>query len=166
MRKKYCGQNCLPQEDIQIHSRSFSVRTCNFRFYRKKRYRKWKIPFCTKSIRNTKKILGNKIIHLKEFYDFVVDYFCIGVISFFSFIKNVFIKIKNSIFPPKYIRYRKYFQKQSCLFQKYLQLWCWLFFLRSYILCLSMKNVIKNENFQFLKKLDKIRKKCWMQMWL
>ena len=37
----------------------------------------------------------------------VKDYFFIGIISFYLFIENVFIKIKNSIFPPKYTRYGK-----------------------------------------------------------
>ena len=38
--------------------------------------------------------------------------------------KNAFIKIKNSILPPKYTRYGKNVKKQNYLFQEDQQLWC------------------------------------------
>ena len=41
--------------------------------------------------------------------------FFIGTISFHLFSKNDFIKIKNSIFSPKYMKYGN--KKQNCLFQ-------------------------------------------------
>ena len=49
-------------------------------------------------------------------------HFFIRVISFNLLIKNVFMKINNSIFPPKYTRYGKNYKKQDCLFQKDLNL--------------------------------------------
>ena len=82
-------------------------RTRSFCFNRKKRHQKWKIPFCTISMRDTKKMLNNKIVRFKKIYKLALDYFFIGVICCLLFIKNVFIKIKNSILPPKYKRYGK-----------------------------------------------------------
>ena len=58
----------------------------------------------------------NKIINLKKIYKFTVEDFFMGVLTFLLFIKNFFIKIKNSIFPPKYTRYEKNVMKQNCSF--------------------------------------------------
>ena len=65
----------------------------------KKRYQKWKILFCTKSMWDTKKNLGKKIVRFKKIYKLANDYFSIRVIYFHLFIKNVFMTIKNSISP-------------------------------------------------------------------
>ena len=59
-------------------------------------------------MRDTKKVLRKKIVYFKEKNKFAQDYFCIEVVSFFLLIKDVVLKIKNSIFPPKYRRYEKY----------------------------------------------------------
>ena len=53
---------------------------------------------CTRCEKN----VVNKIVHFKEIYKFSIDYSFVRVIYFLLFIKNVFIKIKNSIFPLKY----------------------------------------------------------------
>ena len=133
MQKKCWRQNCWFQDDIQIHFEPFFDLTRSFHFNRKKRYQKWKIPFCTKSMWDTKKMIGNKIIRFRKIYKFSIDYFYIGVVYFLIFNKNFFIKIKNSIFPPKYTRYGKTVRKEICLFQKDIQLWYWPFFYRNYI---------------------------------
>ena len=73
------------------------------------------------------------------------NYFFIRVISFHLFIKNVLMKIKISIFSPKYTRCEKNVREKNSLFQKDLQLWSERFFGRSYIFFLLMKNNIKNE---------------------
>ena len=64
-------------------------------------------------MRDMKKMLRYKIVRFKKIYKFALDYFFIGVISFLSFIKNVFIKIKNSIFPPKYTGHEKNVKKKN-----------------------------------------------------
>ena len=62
----------------------------------------------TKNCTRYKKMLGNKILHLFiTIYKFSVDYLFAEVIYFLLFTKNVFIKIKNSIFLPKYTGYGK-----------------------------------------------------------
>ena len=67
-------------------------------------------------MRDTQKTLRNKIVRFKKIYKLALDYFLIRVISFYLFIKNVFMKIKNSIFPPKYTKYRKNVKKPNSLF--------------------------------------------------
>ena len=44
-------------------------------------------------------MLRSKIVNFEEFYKFVHAHVFIRVISFHLFIKNVFLKIKNFIFP-------------------------------------------------------------------
>ena len=65
---------------------------------------------------------NKKIIYFKKIYKSATKIFFIRVIFFLSFIKNVLMKIKNSIFPPKYERYEKNVKTQNCLFKKNLQL--------------------------------------------
>ena len=63
--------------------------------------------------------------------------------------KNVFLKIKNSNFPPKYTRYGKNADQQNSSFQ------------RSYISCLLIKNIIKNKKNSLSKQnYVKYKKKC------
>ena len=57
--------------------------------------------------------LYTKIVRFKTIYELISIYFFIGVISLHSFIKNVFIKIKNSIFPPNYTRYKSNVREQK-----------------------------------------------------
>ena len=83
-----------------------------------------------------------KIVRFKKTYKFTAEYFSIGVVSLFLFIKNIFMKIKNSFFAPKYTRNGKYVKKQNYLFYKKIQLCCWPFFHRSHIFRLVMKRII------------------------
>ena len=59
--------------------------------------------------------------------------------------KSVFVKIKNSIFPPKYTRYDINVGKQNSLFQRDLQILWEPFSYKNYIFCLFIKNVIKKK---------------------
>ena len=59
-----------------------------------------------------------------------------------SSIKNVFLKIKKSIFPPKYTEYGKNVMKQNCLFQIDLQIYWCPFFHKRYVFYLLTKNGI------------------------
>ena len=128
VRKKLVIQNCSSQEDTQIHFRELFDRTRSFRFNCKKRYQKWKILFCTKSMQNTKKtstdLQLNSWLFLHKSY-------------IFSFIHpNRFYENQKLNFPAKIYKIRKNVRKQNCLFQKDLQLWFSTFFHRSNIFCL------------------------------
>ena len=52
-----------------------------------------------------------KIVCFNKIYKFTIDYFFIGVLSFFLLVKNVSMKIKYSIFSEKYTRYGKNVKK-------------------------------------------------------
>ena len=80
--KKISTQNCSSQENKKIYFSPFFDRQCGFCFNRIKRYQKWKISFLIKSVRDAKKLLGNKIVRFKNIYKFTNDYFFIGVITF------------------------------------------------------------------------------------
>ena len=62
MRKKSSGKNYSSQKYIQIQFKAFPDRTRSFRFNRKKRNQKFKIPFCNKSIRDTKNMLRSTVV--------------------------------------------------------------------------------------------------------
>ena len=54
-------------------------------------------------MRDTKKILKMKIVRFKKI-KLAVEYFFISILFVHLSIKTVFVKIRNSIFPPKYTR--------------------------------------------------------------
>ena len=58
--------------------------------------------------------IRNKIVCFEEIYKFAHDNFSIDAISCFS-MKNIFLKIKYSIFPPKYTRDGKTAKEQNFL---------------------------------------------------
>ena len=68
-------------------------------------------------------MLGYKMVCLKKIYNIGTEYFFLEAITFLLFIKNVLMETKNSIIPPKYIRYGKNVRIQNGLSQKDLQLW-------------------------------------------
>ena len=117
IRKKISIQYFLSQGDIQ-NFRALLDWKRSFCFSYKKHYQKWKILFSTKSMQGTKKMPWKKILRFKKIYKLTSDYFFIRFISFHLFIKNVFMKIKNSIFPPKYTRYEQKCYKTKLLIFK------------------------------------------------
>ena len=65
-----------------------------------------------------KKMFRNKIVRFKKMYKFAHRYFFIKVIFFLPSIKNVFLKTKNSIFPPKYTSHAKNVTNKIVYFKK------------------------------------------------
>ena len=94
---------------------------------------------------NNKKMLGKKIDRFKKIYKLDFDYISTKVTSFYLFIKNMFMKINNSIFPQKHTNCEKNVVEQNCLFKKDLKLWSYKFFYGCYILCLLMKSTNINK---------------------
>ena len=92
--------------------------------------------------------LGHPLKTKKERTSQLINHFL--PIILISFIKNVFVKIINSFFPPKFTKYGFNVEKQNSLFQRDLQILCHLFFHRSCIFCLLMKIIIKNKKLCFL----------------
>ena len=75
IRKRYSGQNCLSQEDIQIYFKSFRDRTCSFRFIVKNVIENKKFHFSQNLSGIRKKMLRNEIFRFKNIYKFAVSYF-------------------------------------------------------------------------------------------
>ena len=94
IRKKCWEKNCSSQWDIQIYFRALFYLTRNFCYNCKKCYQKWKILFCIKSVRDTKKMLRKKIICYKKIYKWACDHFFIRVISFHFLSKTLLWKSK------------------------------------------------------------------------
>ena len=65
-------QYCSPSEDLLTYFRPFFVLTRSPRLIRKN-VKNGKIPFCTKSMRDTKKMLRKKFVHFKKIYRFAYD---------------------------------------------------------------------------------------------
>ena len=99
-----------------------------------------------------KKMLRTKIIRFRNFYNFTVDYFFIGVISFLLLNKNDFIKIKNSIFSPKCKRCGKNVKEQNCLFQEDTQIYFEPFFDETHSFRFNRKTRYQKRKIQFCKK--------------
>ena len=117
--KKVMAQTCLFPKDLQIRPRQFFYRIYIFSFVYHKRYSKnQKFNFFRQNIRETEKMLRNKIVYFQKIYKFAFHNFSIEFISFHLFIKTVFQKIKNSIFPPKYTRNGKMLRDKIVYFQK------------------------------------------------
>ena len=118
LRKKCSQQNCSSREYMQIYLRSFFDRTRSFRINRKKLYPNWKIPFCSKSMRDTKKKLGTKIVRLEKNYEFTPHFLFMRNISFVYW-WNMLLNIKIFDFWKNYTRYiRKKYYRQSYLSQE------------------------------------------------
>ena len=79
-------KNCSSQEDIQIYCRPFFDQTFSFRFNHKKRYQKWKIPFCTKSMPDTKKTFVQKKKNILKIIDFGGEKILISIHLLFKFV--------------------------------------------------------------------------------
>ena len=67
-------------------------------------------------------MLRSKIDHLKEIYNFDFDHFLIKRTVFVLIMKNMLLKIKNSIFRTNSATYEKNIKEQNCSFQKDLQI--------------------------------------------
>ena len=116
--EKNFRHNCSSQEDIQIYFRILFDRRCSFRLNCKKRYEKWRILFCTKFMRDAKKMSGKKIVRFKKMCKSASDYFIKRVISFHLFIKNIFMIIENIIFTSKYTKTEKMLGRKIIYFKK------------------------------------------------
>ena len=64
-----------------------------------------KLYFASNIYARCEEMSKEKIVCLKKICKLAPDYFFIRVIFFHSFIKDVFMKIKDYIFPPKYTGY-------------------------------------------------------------
>ena len=104
-------------------------------------------------------MLRSKIIHLKETYKFCFDHF-LEKRTVFILIKKTLLKIKSCSFRPNNARYKKML-KSKIIHLKETYKFCFDHFLaKRTVFVLIVKNVIKNQKFNFPDKLCDIRNKC------
>ena len=104
-------------------------------------------------------MLRSKIIHLKEIYNFDFDHFLIKRTVFVLIVKNV---IKNQKFNfPDTLRLTKQMLRSKIVRFKKIYKFCYdHFWIKCTVFVLIVKNVIKNQKFNFPDKLCNIQKKC------
>ena len=97
-------------------------------------------------------MLKSKIIHLKETYKFYFNHF-LEKCPVFSLIKKTSLKIKSCGFRPNYVRYEKILQCKIVHLKETYKFCFDHFLIKPTVFVLIVKNVIKNQKFNFLAKL-------------
>ena len=104
-------------------------------------------------------MLINKTVNLKETYKFSMHHFFIGVTTFLLFNKNIFIIIKNSIFPTKYTTYGKMLRNKIVYLKEIYKFSINYFFIEIiFFLLLKKKRFYKKQKYNFPAKIYEIRK--------
>ena len=103
------------------------------------------------------KMLRSKIIHHKETYKFCFDHF-LEKRKAFILIKKTLLKIKSCGFRPNYARYEKILQSKIVYLKETYKFYFDHFLIKRTIFVLIVKNVIKNQKFNFPVKQWKTRK--------
>ena len=104
-------------------------------------------------------MLRSKIIHLKETYKFYFDHFLVKR-TVFILIKKTLLKIKSCGFRSNNGRYEKMLRSKIVHLKKIYNFDLDHFFIKRTVFILIVKNVIKNQKFNFPDKLCDIRNKC------
>ena len=118
----------------------------------------WKIHFPA-NLCEIEKMLRSKIIHHKETYKFCFDHF-VEKRTVFILIRKTLLKIKSCGFRAKNARYEKMLT-YKIIHLKEIYKFCFDHILiKRTVFVLIVKNVIKNQKFNFPDKLCDIRNKC------
>ena len=91
-------------------------------------------------MRDTKKILEGKTVHIKKIYKFYFDHFLVKLTVFVLSIKNGFYKIKKSILCPNYARYKKMLTSTIIHLKKIYKFDFYHFLVKRTVSALSIKN--------------------------
>ena len=104
-------------------------------------------------------MLTSKIIHLKETYKFCLNHF-LEKPTVFILIKKTLLKIKSCGFRPNNGRYEKMLRSKIVHLRKIYNFDFDHFLIKRTVFDLIVKNVIKNQKFNFPDKLCDIGNKC------
>ena len=105
------------------------------------------------------KMLQNKIVHLKKIYKFGFDHF-LEIRTVFILIIKTLLKIKSCGFRANNARYKKMLRRKIVHLKKIYKFDFDHFLIKRTVFVLIVKNVIKNQKFNFPDKLCDIRNKC------
>ena len=104
-------------------------------------------------------MLRSKIIHLKETYKFCLDH-VLEKLTVFILIKKTMLKIKSCGFRPNNARYEKMLRSKTVHLKEIYNCDFDHFLIKRTVFVLIVKNVIKNQKFNFPDKVCDIRNKC------
>ena len=105
------------------------------------------------------KMLRSKIIHLKETHKFCFDHF-LEKRTVFILIRKTLLKIKSCGFWGNNARYEKMLTRKIVHLKKIYNFNFDHFLIKRTVFVLIVKNIIKNQKFNFPDKLCDIRNKC------
>ena len=105
------------------------------------------------------KMLISKIIHLKDTFISCFDHF-LEKRTVFILIRKTLLKITSCRFWANNARYEKMLRRKIVHLKKIYNFYFDHFFIKRTVFVLIVKNVIKNQKFNFLDKLCDIRNKC------
>ena len=111
------------------------------------------------SARLCEKMLRSKSVPLKQIYKFCFDHF-LEKRTVFILIKKTLLKIKSSSFRPNNARYEKMLSSKIVNLKEIYNFGFDHFLIKRTVFVLIVKNVIKNQKFNFPDKLCDIRNKC------
>ena len=104
-------------------------------------------------------MLRSKIVHLKEIYKFYLDHF-LEKRTVFILIKKTLLKIKSCGFRLNNARYEKMLKSKIVHLKEIYNFDLDHFLIKRTVFVLIVKNLIKNQKFNFPDKLCDIRNKC------
>ena len=104
-------------------------------------------------------MLRNKIVYLKKTYKFGFEHFS-EKRTVFILIKKTLLKIKSCGFRPNNARYEKMLKSKIVHLKEIYNFYFEHFLIKRTVFVLIVKNVIKNQKFNFLDKLCNMRNKC------
>ena len=111
------------------------------------------------------KMLKSKIVHLKETYKFYFNHF-LEKFPVFILIKKKSLKIKSCGFRPNYERYEKIWKSKIVYLKETYKFYFDNFLIKRTIFVLIVKNVIKNQNFNFAAKQCKIQQNVRVKLFI
>ena len=111
------------------------------------------------------KMLRSKIVHLKETYKFYFNHF-LEKWPVFNLIKKTSLKIKSCGFRPNYARYEKIIQSKIVYLKETYKFYFDHFLIKRTVFVLIVKNVIKNQKFNFPAKQWKTRKNVRVKLFI
>ena len=104
-------------------------------------------------------MLRSKIVHLKKIYRFGFNHLK-KKRTVFILIKKTLLKIKNCSFRANNARYEKMLRSKIVYLKKIYNFDLDHFFIKHTVFVLILKNIVKNQKFNFPEKLCNIRNKC------